>query len=164
MKLLKVDILHSTYSFYFRLKYVYYNDFPSNVWTPGPKMIESRYWHACGSFTNYGNTILVVTPGLNGTGVELLDLSQENPEWINGPPLPNNFLNCDNCYNGQQIVSNGDTLFYINTNGEVPGILRLDCPSTDLTYCTWILLDQKPQYQRSCPITSLIPDELADCS
>ena len=127
-------------------------------------MIESRYWHACGSFKNHGNLILVVTPGLNGTGVELLDLSQENPEWINGPPLPNNFLHCDNCYNGQQIVSNGDTLFYINTNAEVPGILRLNCPSTDLTYCFWLLLDQKPQYQRSCPITSLIPDELADCS
>ena len=51
-------------------------------------MIEGRKWHACDSFTNTdGDTILVVTDGQfgsDGPNVEILNLSDENPTWMEG--------------------------------------------------------------------------------
>ena len=51
-------------------------------------MIEGRKWHVCDSFTNTdGDTIVVVTDGQfgpDGPNVEILNLSDENPTWMEG--------------------------------------------------------------------------------
>ena len=58
------------------------------------------------------------------------------------------------------MVSNGDILFYINTNDNV--FLRLDCQS--LQDCHWITMDQKLEFPRVNAVVSLIPDSLTNCT
>ena len=61
-------------------------------------MIESRERHGCSSFWLNGVEIIAVSPGYgsSGTGIEFLNLNQENPQWIQGnyiSPMSNQIIN-----------------------------------------------------------------------
>jgi len=67
----------------------------------------------------------------------------------------------DYYYEGDEMVSNGDSLFYINTYDNI--FLRLEC--TLLQDCHWITMEQKLEIPRaSKPVVSLVPDELVECN
>ena len=119
-------------------------------------MIEARDSHGCASFWFKGNQILAVSPSpTTGKTVEFLDLSQENPQWISGPSLPTEY------FTGNQMVSNGINLFYINTIENV--ILQLTCDES-LDDCQWNTLTSKLQIPRKFPFLTLIPDHLTVCT
>ena len=63
-------------------------------------------------------------------------------------------------YDGHQMVSNGDILFYINTVDNI--FLRLEC--TSLQDCQWITMEQKLEIRRGVAVVSLVPDELVECN
>ena len=131
-------------------------------WTIGPDMIEGRTWHGCGSFILNG-TVIPVVAGSENTNtlktVELLDQTLEKPIWVRGPDLlvsePFGEFN-----RGHHIVSNGETLYYINTIQ--PLFLRLECSSIE--DCHWIELNRELLNPRNAGIVALVPDELTDCS
>ena len=132
------------------------------TWTPGPDMIEARSWHACGTFQLNG-TMIPVVAGSNSetcTTVEFLDLNREEPQWIRGPDLL--VSTTGGGFNrGHHIVSNEETLFYINTIKSL--ILRLECSSIE--NCQWVELNRQFQFiTRNAGIVALVPDELTDCS
>ena len=62
---------------------------------------------------------------------------------------------------GHQLVSNGDSLFYINTNENI--ILQLQCHHL-LQNCYWITMEQKLEIPRKYAVVSLVPDELVECN
>ena len=131
------------------------------TWTFGPNMIEARSWHACGTFKLNGVVIPVVA-GSNSdtcTTVEILDLTQKEPKWVQGPELLT--TNIGGGFNrGHHIVSNEETLFYINTMKGL--ILRLECSSIE--NCQWVELNRQFQFLRNAGVVALVPDELTDCS
>ena len=130
-----------------------------NGWSPGPEMIQERYDHGCSSFWLNENQIAVVSPGTKyrGQSVEFLILQQENPQWISGPDLPDGYEP-----SGGELVSNGDTLFYINTIENV--FLQLICEES-WEDCQWKILASHLRYgSRYGTFLTLIPDSLADCS
>ena len=63
-------------------------------------------------------------------------------------------------HGGHQMVSNGDSLFYINTVNNI--FLRLEC--TSLQDCHWITMEQKLEFPRYGAVVSLVPDELVECN
>ena len=73
-----------------------------------------------------------------------------------GPELPENYHRF-----GHEIVSNGETVYYVNTVDKV--ILKLDCP-TDLKSCKWTILEQKLESSRQRALAFIVPDELTECS
>ena len=64
-------------------------------------------------------------------------------------------------WSGHQMVSNGDTLFYINTSENV--FLQLVCYES-LEDCHWKTLASKLQIPRASAFATLIPDHLANCN
>ena len=64
-------------------------------------------------------------------------------------------------YKGHKMVSNGDTLFYINTVDNV--ILQLTCTNS-LEDCQWNILPSKLEIPRKSAFVTLIPDHLTDCN
>ena len=73
-----------------------------------------------------------------------------------GPSLPGEWS-----WSGHQMVSNGDTLFYINTSENV--FLQLVCYES-LEDCHWKTLASKLQIPRASAFATLIPDHLANCN
>ena len=71
---------------------------------------------------------------------------------ILGPSLPDDYD-----YRGHKMVSNGDTLFYINTFRNV--FLQLTCDES-LEDCHWKTLASKLQIPRYFAFVTLIPDYL----
>ena len=65
-------------------------------------------------------------------------------------------------YKGHKMVSNGDTLFYINTVDNV--ILQLTCTNSLLEDCQWNILASKLEIPRKSAFVTLIPDHLTLCS
>ena len=61
---------------------------------------------------------------------------------------------------GHEMVSNGDRLFYINTDDNI--FLRLEC--TSLQDCQWISMEQKLESPRYDAVVSLVPGELVECN
>ena len=62
---------------------------------------------------------------------------------------------------GHEIVSDGNTVYYVNTKSNV--ILKLEC-SCDLESCGWTEMEQKLSNPRSYSLAFLVDDELTDCS
>ena len=73
-----------------------------------------------------------------------------------GPSLPDDYDGT-----GHQLVSNGDSLFYINTNENI--FLQLQCHHL-LQNCYWITMEQKLEIPRKYAVVSLVPDELVECN
>ena len=75
---------------------------------------------------------------------------------ISGPSLPTN-------YNviAHEIVSNGETLFYINTYDNV--FLQLMCDES-LEGCHWDTLASQLEFPRESAFITLIPNHMADCN
>ena len=75
---------------------------------------------------------------------------------ISGPSLPTN-------YNviAHEIVSNGETLFYINTYDNV--FLQLTCDES-LEGCHWDTLASQLEFPRENAFITLIPNHMADCN
>ena len=153
-----------------KLKDTWFFSLSNASWTKGPDMLEARQKHACGSMTLKvdGHQILVVAgdfiegqqnPRLIDS-IEFLDLSQEFPEWINGPiTLPINNSNVEVGL-GHQIVSNDEYLYYINTYQNL--FYQLECGHVNA--CNWTKLEMGLDYHRTSAIVSLVPNEFVDCS
>ena len=122
-------------------------------------MSQERYYHGCSSFWLGGNQTVVVSPGYpnGGKSVEFLNLQQKPLQWISGPDLPSQYAP-----EGSELVSNGDTLFYVNTIENV--FLQLTCEESLLESCQWKTLSSHLQYSRLGSFVTLIPDSLANCS
>ena len=58
------------------------------------------------------------------------------------------------------MVSNGDTIFYVNTVDNI--FLQLDCQS--LQDCQWIFMEQKLEFPRTDAVVTLVPDDLCNCT
>ena len=129
-----------------------------NGWRAGPDMSQERKSHGCSSFWLDGDQIAVVSPGYpnEGKSVEFLNLQQEPLQWISGPDLTDEYN-----YSGSALVSNGETLFYVNTINNV--FLQLLCEGS-LESCQWNTLASHLQYSRFGSFVTLIPDSLANCS
>ena len=78
---------------------------------------------------------------------------------ISGPSLPGDYHG-DNAY-GHEMVSNDETLFYINTYDNV--FLQLTC-NESLEDCHWDTLAAKLQISRCDAFVTLIPDHMTDCN
>ena len=121
-------------------------------------MLQERFDHGCSSFWLNENQIVVVSPGYpnEGKSVEFLNLQQKPLQWISGPDLPGEYEP-----SGSALVSNGETLFYVNTINNV--FLQLLCEGS-LESCQWNTLASHLQYSRFGSFVTLIPDSLANCS
>ena len=142
-------------------------------------MIKSRHRHGCGAFALQSKLVIIVagdrSSSINKKSVEFLSINDIEPKWIAGKksffkllklwPIFFMFLGPDlpGSYDGDshKIVSDGETVYYVNTKSNV--ILRLDCPS-DLSSCKWTTLEQKLSFPRSSSLAFLVPDELTECS
>ena len=127
-------------------------------WREAPEMLQERYDHGCSSFWLNGIQIAVVSPGYpnKGKSVEFLNLQQEPLQWISGPDLTDEYN-----LTGSALVSNGETLFYVNTINNV--FLQLICEAS-LEDCHWKTLASRLQDSRYGAFVTLIPDSLANCS
>ena len=112
-------------------------------------MPTGRHGHPCAALKINNKQVIVI-----GDQSKRVDFLIQN-EWISGPSLP------DFYYDGaHELVSNGETLFYINTYDNV--FLRMECES--INSCMWIEMEQKLQIPRYGAVAKLIPDHLAECS
>ena len=130
--------------------------------TRGPDLIMERYFHACNSFTFNNELILAVVGGnsLSGSNFnEFLSYDLIDSQWNNlGAELD---LSSDKNLNGQLLVSNGETLFYINTLENV--FYRLEY-TTFTEGFKWTKMNQTLENPRNFAVGVLIPDSLAICN
>ena len=165
-------------------KDTYFFDNEIQQWNEGPQMSNARGYHGCGSFYIENKMVLIVAghwdnKNGNGNSVEFLVPSDDEPEWITGkisllfvlafmlhiififlgPVLPGM-----SSYLGHKIVSDSNTVYYVNTVDNF--ILKLECPSeiAQIASCEWILMDQKLSISRSQSLAFLVDDELTECS
>ena len=133
----------------FSEKQTWYFSIRNETWTRGPDMPTGRHGHPCAAL-KINNTKVVVI----GDQSKRVDFLIQN-EWISGPSLPDFYYD-----DAHQLVSNGETLFYINTYDNV--FLKMECES--INSCMWIEMEQKLQIPRFGAVAKLIPDHLADCT
>ena len=131
--------------------------------TPGLEMSMNRYFHACGSFTFNNELILAVVGGAtytsttsNSNSSEFLSYDSEDSHWDNRGTELDLLSNYD--LSGQLLVSNGETLFYINTLENV--FFKL---GHTLEGFEWIQMNLRLETPRQFAIGVLIRDELTDC-
>lgn len=130
--------------------------------TLGPDMIMSRWKHSCSSFIFLNELILVVVGGVSNSGFnfnEFLSYESEDSQWDNRDTELD--LPSDYDYSGQILVSNGETLFYINTLENV--FFRLEYTGFEDGF-QWIPMNLNLETPRQFAVGILIPDELANCS
>ena len=72
-----------------------------------------------------------------------------------GPDIPGEYLS-----NGRQLVSNGETLFFVHTSRNI--FLKLQCDT--LEDCHWVSMEQRLQHTRDGAVVVLIPDHLTNCT
>ena len=128
-------------------------------------MIMHRFHHACSSFRPFNELILVVVGGTltDPTSIanfnEFLSYDLIDSQWNNlGAELD---LSSDKNLNGQLLVSNGETLFYINTLENV--FYRLEY-TTFTEGFKWTKMNQTLENPRNFAVGVLIPDSLAICN
>ena len=135
----------------------------SVTWKIGPSLLDARAEHACGLFTFSNSEVLIVAGGNfeNNKPVlttELLNLAEldDNNGWQPGPMLPDGIA----MGSGHTIVSNGESLYYINTfYNEFYELICLE----SLTNCTWArLYDAKLNYPRHYAVALMLPDDMVD--
>ena len=129
-------------------------------------MIFKRFHHACSSFSVLDKLILAVVggtvasaqSGANANEFLTYDLSTNtlNSNWDNR----NATLDLPHTMHGYLLLSNGETLFFINTYGNT--FYRLEDKGWD--GYKWINMSQKLETPRSYAVGVLIPDELASCN
>ena len=112
-------------------------------------MPTGRHGHPCAALKINNKQVIVI-----GDQSKRVDFLIQN-EWISGPSLPDFYYD-----DAHQLVSNGETLFYINTEDNV--FLRMECEW--INSCMWIEMEQKLQIPRFGAVAKLIPDHLAECS
>ena len=129
-------------------------------------MILKRFYHACNSFSVGNELILAVVGGTvtsAQTGADSNEFLVYNPENDFVDPNWSNLgatLDLPHTQNGYLLVSNGETLFFINTQGNA--FWRLE--NTGLDGYKWINMSQRLETPRSYAVGVLIPDELASCN
>ena len=131
--------------------------------TRGPDLIMERYFHACNSFTFNNELILAVVGGstLSGSNFnEFLSYDSEDPQaqWDNRDTELD--LPFDDDYYSQLLVSNGDTLFYVDTWNNV--FYRLEWNFEE--GFEWIQMNLRLKARRELAFGVLIPDELTVCN
>ena len=130
-------------------------------------MILKRFYHACNSFSVGNELILAVVGGTvtsAQTGADSNEFLVYNPENDFVDPNWSNLgatLDLPHTLNGCLLVSNGETLFFINTQGNA--FWRLE-NTGGLDGYKWINMSQRLKTPRSYAVGVLIPDELASCN
>ena len=114
-------------------------------------MPTGRRGHPCAALKMNNTKVIVIADRSRSKRVDFLIQN----EWISGPSLPDFYSD-----GAHQLVSNGETLFYINTEDNV--FLRMDCES--INSCMWIEMEQKLRIPRFGAVAKLIPDHLAECT
>ena len=127
-------------------------------------MIMGRYLHGCSSFTFDDELILAVVGGVivdyNVTVNfnEFLSYNSTSPKWDNrGTELD---LPASDEETASILVSNGETLYYVDTNHNI--FFRLEF--TFEGGFEWIQMNLKLKTPRFFAIGVLIPDELTNCT
>ena len=128
-------------------------------WHEGPEMPGPRYFHACESFIFNGKRTMVVAGGTTSNAREVEFLIEGRDAWESGPPLPSSW-SYDNPKNADAIVSDYDTLYYINTWQNL--FLKLECSQCSAE-CEWKTLNIQLKTPRINAVVALIPDNLATC-
>ena len=120
-----------------------------------------RYLHSCSSFIAFNELILAVVGGVSNSSNfnEFLSYEDEDHQWDNRHTELD--LPADYNYNGQLLVSNGETLFYINTFENV--FFRLEYTGFQEGF-EWIPMNLKLETPRQFAVGVLIPDKLTDCN
>ena len=88
-------------------------------------------------------------------------MSVEYPGWFRGPDIPETKKLLDL---GHEIVSNDESLFYINTYAN--SFYKLEC-SGSIQNCEWKKMDQQLRNPREHAVTLMLPDYMshrADCT
>ena len=116
-------------------------------------MPTGRHGHPCAALVLNNTKVLVIADLYYPSRSKRVDFLIQD-KWISGPSLPNYY------HDAHELVSNGETLFYVNTYDNV--FLRMECES--INSCIWIEMEQKLQIPRSNAVVKLIPDHLAECS
>ena len=130
-------------------------------------MILKRFYHACNSFIDENGLTLVVVGGTvtsSQTGANANEFLVYNPENDSDDASWDNLggtLDLPHTQNGYLLVSNGETLFFINTQGNA--FWRLENTGGFNGY-EWIKMDQRLETPRSFAVGVLIPDRLASCN
>ena len=131
----------------------------SNLWENGPDLMYKRREHACGLFAFANSDVLIVAGGFSensSLSTELLKVGEDEMKWQPGPELPQEVL----LHGGHTIVSNGESLYYINTVVNV--FYELICLES-LSTCKWEqLYDAKLNYPRHLAVALMLPDDMAD--
>ena len=130
----------------------------SVLWEKGPDLIYKRREHACGLFTFSHTDVLIVAGGFseNPVSTELLKVGEDEMRWQPGPDLPQEV----ELHYGHTIVSNGESLYYINTLVNV--FYELICLES-LSTCKWEqIYDAKLNYPRHLAVALMLPDDMAD--
>ena len=146
-----------------REKRTWYLSLEDGEWnsTRGPDMIFNRYQHACNSFTFNNELILAVVGGAANAAFnvsEFLSYYSEKPQWDNRdteldlPYYPQAYA--------QLLVSNGETLFYINTWTNVFFRLKWNFEEG----FQWVAMNLRLETQRGYAVGVLIPDTLTNCT
>ena len=116
-------------------------------------MPTGRHGHPCAALVLNNTKVIVIADLYYPSRSKRVDFLIQD-KWISGPSLPNYY------HDAHELVSNGETLFYVNTYDNV--FLRMECES--INSCIWIEMEQKLQIPRSNAVVKLIPDHLAECS
>ena len=99
---------------------------------------------------------MVVAGGTTSNAREVEFLIEGSDAWKSGPLLPSSWSS-DNPKNADAIVSDYDTLYYINTWQNL--FLKLECSAE----CEWKNLNIQLKTPRINAVVALIPDNLATC-
>ena len=135
-------------------------DFETELWTPGPALINGRAGLTC-SRIEVGQVPYIVVFGGYYTPdttdkVEILDLSKMSA-WVQGPKMlkpGRRYSSVTNPKGTGMIISGGIGQKIRKT------IYEFDCKDS-IDNCQWTELEQKLEYARAGHISMLIPDSLA---
>ena len=135
-----------------------------NTWTPGPMLINPRYFHSCGLLyqqdpaTQQLQKIVVVAAGKDNNAtplksVELLYLDKYESGWMAGPSLPETAI-------ASSMVEFQNSVILVGGDGSVDGQHLYQLSSTS---GPWVKMKQTLKEPRAKHVSFLIPDRLANC-
>ena len=135
-------------------------DFETELWTPGPLLINGRSGHTC-SRIEVGQVPYIVVLGGYYTPdttdkVEILDLSSMSG-WVQGPKMLEAGRRYSSVTNpkGTGLIISGGLYSEVKET-----MFEFECKDS-IDDCQWTKLEQKLAYARAGHISMLIPDSLA---
>ena len=136
-------------------------NFETNLWTPGPPLIQARESHGCARFDFKGNMVLIIAGGGDCVSfldsVELLEMNFMNNGWFEAMKLPRQL-------HGLQMITGPQgrgALVFGGKDGNheySKEIYRFQCLYAFLNACEWFKVEHSLKYGRSNHIVMPIPE------